>query len=176
MRRMASFMADVISGYNVALQSARSSKKVSNLSIRVQPERPCHEPDTPRGANPMKVMVFVKATPNSEAETLFKEPEKLAQMFAEMGRYNEELVKAGIMKGGDGPFTETKELIAGFWIWEVKSMEEAVEWAKKCPNPMPGEVSDLEIRPYYEAADFGAGFTPEEQVREADLRKRIGDA
>jgi hypothetical protein len=145
----------------------------------------------------MKVMVFVKATPNSEAETLFKEPEKLAKMFAEMGRYNEELVKAGIMKGGDGlkpskygkrirfngtkrsvidgPFAETKELVAGFWIWEVKSIEEAVEWAKKCPNPMPGEESDLEIRPYYEAADFGVGFTPEEQAREADLRERIGD-
>jgi hypothetical protein len=146
----------------------------------------------------MKVMVFVKATPNSEAETLFKEPEKMAKLFAEMGRYNEELVKAGIMKGGDGlkpskygkrirfngtkrsvidgPFTETKELVAGFWIWEVKSIEEAVEWAKKCPNPMPGEESDLEIRPYYEAGDFGEGFTTEEQAREADLRKRIGDA
>lgn len=135
----------------------------------------------------MKVMVFVKATPNSEAETLFKEPEKMAKLFAEMGRYNEELVKAGIMKDGDGlkpskygkrirfngakrsvidgPFAETKELVAGFWIWEVKSMEEAVEWAKKCPNPMPGEESDLEIRPYYEAADFGEGFTPEKQAR-----------
>jgi hypothetical protein len=145
----------------------------------------------------MKVMVFVKATPNSEAETLFKEPEKMAKLFAEMGRYNEELVKAGIMKGGDGlkpskygkrirfngtkrsvmdgPFAETKELVAGFWIWEVKSIEEAVEWAKKCPNPMPGEESDLEIRPYYEAVDFGEGFTSDEQAREADLRKRIGD-
>ena len=145
----------------------------------------------------MKVMVFVKATPNSEAETLFKEPEKMAKLFAEMGRYNEELVKAGIMKGGDGlkpskygkrirfngtkrsvidgPFAETKELVAGFWIWEVNSMDEAVEWAKKCPNPMPGEESDLEIRPYYEAADFGEGFTSEEKAREADLRKRIGD-
>jgi hypothetical protein len=143
-------------------------------------------------------MVFVKATPNSEAETLFREPEKMAKLFAEMGRYNEELVKAGIMKGGDGlkpskygrrirfdgtkrsvidgPFAETKELVAGFWIWEVKSIEEAVEWAKKCPNPMPGEESDLEIRPCYEAADFGEGFTPEEQAREADLRNRIGDA
>ena len=146
----------------------------------------------------MKVMVFVKATPNSEAETLFKQPEKMAKMFAEMGKYNEELVKAGIMKGGDGlkpskygkrirfngtkrsvidgPFSETKELVAGFWIWEVKSMEEAVEWAKKCPNPMPEEESDLEIRPYYEAADFGEGFTADEQAREADLRKRIGEA
>ena len=145
----------------------------------------------------MKVMVFVKATPNSEAETLFKEPEKMAKLFAEMGKYNEELVKAGIMKGGDGlkpskygkrirfngtkrsvidgPFAETKELVAGFWIWEVKSIEEAVEWAKKCPNPMPGEESDLEIRPYYEASDFGEGFTSDEKAREADLRKRIGD-
>ena len=75
----------------------------------------------------------------------------------------------------DGPFAETKELVAGFWIWEVKSIEEAVEWAKKCPNPMPGEESDLEIRPYYEASDFGEGFTSDEQAREADLRKRIGD-
>ena len=146
----------------------------------------------------MKVMVFVKATPNSEAEALFKEPEKMAKMFAEMGKFNEELVKAGIMKAGDGlkpskygkrirfngskrqvidgPFAETKELVAGFWIWEVKSMEEAVEWAKKCPNPMPGEESDLEIRPFYEAADFGEGFTAEEQAREADLRKRIAEA
>jgi len=145
----------------------------------------------------MKVMVFVKATPNSEAETLFKEPERMAKLFEAMGKYNEELVKAGIMKGGDGlkpskygkrirfngtkrsvidgPFAETKELVAGFWIWEVKSIEEAVEWAKKCPNPMPGEESDLEIRPYYEAADFGEGFTADEQAREADLRKRIGD-
>jgi hypothetical protein len=145
----------------------------------------------------MKVMVFVKATPNSEAETLFKEPGKMAKLFAAMGSYNDELVKAGIMKGGDGlkpskygkrirfngtkrsvidgPFAETKELVAGFWIWEVKSMEEAVEWAKKCPNPMPGEESDLEIRPYYEAADFGEGFTSEERAREADLRKRIGN-
>jgi hypothetical protein len=146
----------------------------------------------------MKVMVFVKATPNSEAETIFKEPEKMAKMFAEMGKYNEELVKAGIMKDGDGlkpskygkrirfngkkrtvidgPFSETKELVAGFWIWEVKSMEEAVEWARKCPNPMPDEESDLEIRPYYEAADFGEGFTADEQAREAELRKRIGEA
>lgn len=146
----------------------------------------------------MKVMVFVKATPNSEKETIFKEPETMAKMFAEMGKFNAELVKAGIMKDGDGlkpskygkrirfngskrsvidgPFAETKELVAGFWIWEVKSMEEAVEWARKCPNPMPGEESDLEIRPFYEAADFGAGFTPEEQAREAELRKRIGAA
>ena len=153
------------------------------------------------GASGLVLRSDARPTPRShdaaEAETLFKEPEKMAKLFAEMGRYNEELVKAGIMKGGDGlkpskygkrirfngtkrsvvdgPFAETKELVAGFWIWEVKSIEEAVEWAKKCPNPMPGEESDLEIRPYYEAADFGEGFTPEEQAREADLRNRIGD-
>ena len=141
----------------------------------------------------MRVMVLVKATAESEAGLL-----PTPELLAAMGAFNEELVKAGVMKMGDGlkpssqgkrirfdgakrsvvdgPFAETKELIAGFWIWEVKSMEEAVEWAKKCPNPMPGEVSDLEIRPYYEAADFGEGFTPEEQAREADLRKRIGEA
>ena len=123
----------------------------------------------------MKVMVFVKATPNSEAETLFKQPEKMAKLFAEMGRYNEELVKAGIMKGGDGlkpskygkrirfngtkrsvidgPFAETKELVAGYWIWKVKSKEEAIEWVKRCPNPMPTD-SEIEIRPFYEAEDF----------------------
>src|SRR5687767_15696810 len=140
----------------------------------------------------MRVMVIVKATKDSEAGVMPTE-----QMFSEMLAYNDQLVKAGIMLAGDGlhpsskgkrirfngakrsvidgPFAETKELVAGFWIWEVKSIEEAVEWAKKCPNPMPGEESDLEIRPYYEAADFGEGFTPDEQAREADLRKRIGD-
>ncbi len=142
----------------------------------------------------MKVMVFVKATPNSEAETLFREPEKLAKMFAEMGRYNEELVKAGIMKGGDGlkpskygkrirfngtkrsvvdgPFAETKELVAGFWIWEVKSMDEAVDWAKRCPNPMPGD-SEIEIRQVFEAEDFGAEFTPELRAQEERQRAQI---
>src|SRR6187399_2636484 len=146
---------------------------------------------------PMKVMVFVKATPNSEAG-LLPSDEATQKMFTEMGKFNEDLAKAGIIQAADGlkpssagkrltftdnghasvidgPFAETKELVAGFWIWEVKSLDEAVEWAKKCPNPMPGEESDLEIRPYYEAADFGEGFTPEEQAREADLRNRIGD-
>jgi hypothetical protein len=140
----------------------------------------------------MRVMVLVKATKDSEAGLM-----PSTELLEAMGKFNEELVKAGIMKAGDGlkpskygkrirfsgtkrsvidgPFAETKELVAGFWIWEVKSIEEAVEWAKKCPNPMPGEESDLEIRPFYEAADFGEGFTPEEQAREADLRKRIGD-
>jgi hypothetical protein len=114
-----------------------------------------------------------------------------------MGRYNEELVKAGIMKAGeglhpsskgarvhfsgakrtviDGPFAETKELVAGFWLWECKSLQEAIEWVKKCPNPMPGEDSDIEIRRIYEAEDFGAAFTPEEREREERLRRQIVD-
>jgi hypothetical protein len=141
----------------------------------------------------MRVMVLVKASAETEEGVLPTEQE-----LREMGEYNEALVNAGIMLDGDGlkpssagvrvhfsgdkrsvtdgPFAETKELLAGYWVWKVDSMDEAVEWAKKCPNPMPGEESDLEIRPYYEAADFGEGFTPDEQAREANLRKRIGDA
>lgn len=121
----------------------------------------------------MRVMVFVKATPESEAGKL--DGPEMEKMFEEMGRYNEELTKAGIMLAGDGlkptsqakrvhfsganrtvidgPFTETKELVAGFWIWEVKSMDEAVEWVKRCPNPMLSD-SDIDIRPIYEEADF----------------------
>jgi len=137
----------------------------------------------------MRVMVIVKATPNSEAGVL---PRK--ELFENMIRYNEELVKAGIMKNGDGlkpskfgkrvtfrpngkksvtdgPFAETKELIAGFWLWEVKSMDEALEWVKRCPDPMPGEESDIEIRPFFEAEDFGAEFTPELQQKVGELRK-----
>jgi hypothetical protein len=138
----------------------------------------------------MKVMVIVKATKNSEAGVMPSE-----QLLTAMGAYNEELVKAGIMLSGDGlhpsvkgkriqfsggkrtvidgPFAETKELIAGFWIWQVRSMEEAVEWARRCPEPMPGEVSELEIRPVFDAADFGAEYTPELQARDARLRKEL---
>jgi len=138
----------------------------------------------------MRVMVIVKATNNSENSVMPSE-----QLLAEMGRYNEELVKAGIMLAGeglhpsskgkrirfsgdnrtviDGPFAETKELIAGFWLWQVKSMEEAVEWAKRCPNPMPGEESDLEIRPVFEAEDFGEEFTPELREQEERLRAEM---
>lgn len=137
----------------------------------------------------MRVMVIVKADKNSEAGVMPSE-----QLLAEMGRFNEELVKAGIMLAGeglhpssrgvrvhfsgqrrtvtDGPFAETKELIAGFWIWKVKSMQEAIEWARRCPNPMPGD-SDLEIRPIFEAEDFGAEFTPELREQEAKLRAQI---
>jgi hypothetical protein len=115
------------------------------------------------------------------------------ELLTAMGQYNEELVKAGVMLAGeglhpsakgkrirfsgskrtviDGPFAETKELIAGFWLWQVKSLEEAVEWAKRCPNPMPGD-SDIEIRPVFEAEDFGAEFTPELRAQEERLRAR----
>jgi hypothetical protein len=138
----------------------------------------------------MKVMVIVKATKNSEAGMM-----PTPELFEAMGKYNEELVKAGIMLAGDGlkpsehgkrikfsggrrtvvdgPFAETKELIAGYWIWQVRSMEEAVEWARRCPDPMPGEDAELEIRPFFEAEDFGEAFTPEERAREDRLREEI---
>jgi hypothetical protein len=134
-------------------------------------------------------MVIVKATKDSEAGVL---PSK--ELIDAMGKYNEQLVKAGIMLAGDGlqpsskgkrvrfsgakrsvidgPFTETKELIAGFWIWQVRSMEEAVEWLKRCPNPMAGE-SEVEIRPVGEAADFGENLTPEAKERDQRLREQI---
>lgn len=137
----------------------------------------------------MRVMVIVKATKDSEAGIL---PSK--ELLTAMGKYNEELVKAGIMLAGeglkpsskgkrvrfsgpkrtvvDGPFAETKELIAGYWIWQVRSMEEAVEWLKRCPNPMPGE-SEVEIRPVYEMADLGENFTPELKQQEERLREKM---
>ena len=135
----------------------------------------------------MRFRVLVKASKDSEAGVMPTE-----QLLAEMGRYNEELVKAGVMLAGeglqpsskgarvhfsgdkrtviDGPFAETKELIAGFWLWEVKSMQEALDWAKRCPNPMPGTESELEIRPVFEAEDFGAEFTPELRAQEERVR------
>jgi hypothetical protein len=138
----------------------------------------------------MRVMVMVKATKNSEAGVMPTE-----ELFAAMSRYNEELVKAGSMLAGeglhpsragkrvrfaggkktviDGPFAETTELVAGFWLWQVKSMDEALEWARRCPDPMPGEESELEIRPVYEAEDFGEAFTPELRAQEERLREEI---
>ena len=138
----------------------------------------------------MRFMVMVKASPNSEAGVM-PGPE----MFEAMGNYNEQLVKAGIMKAGeglhpsskgarvhfsgakrtviDGPFAETKELVAGYWMWECKSLAEAIAWVKKCPNPMPGEDSDIEIRQVYEAEDFGEAYTPQERAREEFLRTQI---
>ena len=139
----------------------------------------------------MRFMVIVKATKNSEAGVLPSE-KLLEKLLAEMGTYNEGLVKAGVMLAGeglqpsskgkrvkfsgatrtviDGPFAETKELIAGFWLWQVKSMDEAIEWVKRCPDPMPGEESEIEIRQVFEAEDFGAAFTPE--LRQAEERQR----
>ena len=135
----------------------------------------------------MRVMVFVKANEDSEEGVM-----PTTEMLEAMGRYNEELVDAGIMKGGeglqpskkgkrilfdgasrtviDGPFTETKELVAGFWIWEVRDMDEAVAWARRCPNPMEG-ASVLEIRPVFEMTDFGDAMTPDV----ADLHNRVRD-
>jgi hypothetical protein len=141
----------------------------------------------------MKVLVFVKATPNSE-KGIF--PADAKKLFADMGKFNEQLVKAGIMQEADGlkpssagkritfsdsgatlvtdgPFAETKELVAGYWIWTVKSLDEAVEWAKRCPNPMPGEEGTLEIRPCYAMEDFADLAPKEEFAREARLRKQV---
>ena len=139
----------------------------------------------------MKVMVIVKATKTSEAGIMPSE-----KLLTDMGRFNEELVKAGIMLSGDGlhpsskgkriqfsagkpsividgPFAETKELVAGYWVWQVKSMDEAVAWARRCPDPMPGDDAVLEIRPFFEAEDFGKEFTPELRAKEQRLRADI---
>ena len=137
----------------------------------------------------MRVMVLVKADKDTEAGVLPSE-----KAFAEMGKFNEELVKAGVMLAGeglhpsskgarirfsgdkrtvvDGPFAETKELVAGFWLWQVKDMDEAVAWVKRCPNPM-NEETDVEIRPVFEAEDFGAEFTPELREQEDRLRTQM---
>ena len=137
----------------------------------------------------MRVMVIIKANKESEAGVTPDE-----KFFEKMMKYNEELVKAGVMLAGeglhpsskgarvqfsgtkrrviDGPFSETKELIAGFWLWKVKSLEEAIEWVKRCPNPMEGE-SEIEIRPIFEADDFGKEFTPELRAQEDRIRQRI---
>jgi hypothetical protein len=134
-------------------------------------------------------MILVKATKESEAGVT---PDQ--KLLADMGRFNEELVKAGIMLEGeglhpssrgtrvkfsgtkrtviDGPFPETKEIIAGYWLWRVKSKEEAIEWVKRCPNPMPNVESEIEIRQVFEAEDFGAEFTPELREQEAKLREQ----
>ena len=139
----------------------------------------------------MRFMVIVKASQDSEAGKL---PSR--ELFEAMGRYNEELAEAGILLAGeglhpsstgvrvrfsgdrrtviDGPFTETRELIAGYWLWQVQSKEEAVEWVKRCPNPMPGTEAEIEIRQVFEADDFGAALTPELREQEERLRARTG--
>ena len=138
----------------------------------------------------MRFMVMVKATRDSEAGVLPDE-----KLLADMGKFNEELVKAGVMLAGeglqpsskgarvrfsgtkrtviDGPFAETKELIAGFWLWKVKSKQEAIDWVKRCPNPFPEGDSEIEIRQVFEAEDFGAEFTPELRAQEERLRAEI---
>ncbi len=137
----------------------------------------------------MRFMIIVRATKDSEAGVMPSE-----QLLTDMGKFNEELVKAGVMLAGeglhpsskgarvkfsgakrtviDGPFAETKELIAGFWLWQVKSKEEAIEWVKRCPNPMKGE-SEMEIRQVFEAEDFGAEFTPELREQEERVRAQM---
>ena len=139
----------------------------------------------------MRVMVMVKATKDSEAGAM-----PSTELLEAMGKYNEELINAGIMLAGeglrpsvkgkrvafdgprrtviDGPFAETRELVAGFWLWEVKDLAEAVEWVKRCPNPMPGP-SEIEIRPVFEAADFGAALTPELAEQEDHLRGKVAN-
>jgi hypothetical protein len=136
----------------------------------------------------MRFMILVKATNDSEAGVMPSE-----QLLSEMGKFNEELVKAGVMLAGeglhpsskgarvrfsgakrtviDGPFAETKELVAGFWLWKCKSLQEAIDWVKRCPNPMPGE-SEIEIRQVFEAEDFGAALTPELKEQEDRLREK----
>lgn len=138
----------------------------------------------------MRVMVIIKANERSEAGEMPTE-----QLLIEMGKYNEELIKAGVMLAGegllasskgkrvrfsgadrtviDGPFAETKELIAGFWLWQVKSMDEALEWVRRCPDPMPGSEAEIEIRPVFETEDFGAEMTPELRAQEDRLRAEI---
>ena len=140
----------------------------------------------------MRVMVFVKATKDSETGIM-----PSSEMFEAMGKFNQELVNAGIMLAGeglkpsskgkrvafdgpsrkviDGPFAETRELVAGFWMWEVKNMAEAVEWVKRCPNPMPGP-SEIEIRPVYEMEDFGGAMTPEAAELHDENRKKLKKA
>src|SRR5216684_1770603 len=140
----------------------------------------------------MRFMVLVKASQDSEAGVLPSE-----QLLSEMGKYNEELVKAGVLLAGeglqpsskgarvkfsganrtviDGPFTEAKELIAGYWLFQVKSLAECIEWVKRCPNPMPGTESEIEIRQVFEAADFGEAFTPELQEAEQRLGAQMAE-
>lgn len=138
----------------------------------------------------MRFIVFVKATKNSEAGVMPSQ-----ELLSAMMKYNEELVKAGVMLGGeglhpsskgvrvkfagsqrivtDGPFAETNEIVAGYWLWQCKSKVEAIEWVKRCPNPMPGEESEIEIRPLFEADDFGAELTPELREQEERLRAQV---
>ena len=168
---------------------------IPDRRVRRNSERRCDGYLNQSGLRPernitMRVMVMVKATRNSEGGVM---PSK--ELLAEMGKFNEDMVKAGVLLAGDGlhpssrgkrvrfsggqksvidgPFAETKELVAGYWIWQVKSMDEAVEWVRRCPDPMPGDESEIEIRPVLEAEDFGNELTPELRAQEARLRAEI---
>lgn len=145
------------------------------------------------GSKPMRVMVIVKGTQASESGA---PPDEA--ILAEMGRFNEELVRAGVLLAGeglqpssrgvrvrysgsertviDGPFTEAKELVAGFWLWQVRSLDEAIAWARRCPNPMPGSEGEIEIRPVMEADDLGESLTPELRDQEARLHGQVAPA
>src|SRR6476660_6630288 len=158
------------------------------MSILDSPVRPPYRGHERRQI--MRVLVVVKASKESEAGQMPTE-----QLLREMGKFNEELVNAGVMQAGeglqpsskgkrvrfsganrtviDGPFSETKELVAGFWIWQVKSIEEAVEWVKRCPEPMPGEEAEIEIRPVFEMEDFGAAVTPEVKAQDDKVRAQL---
>jgi hypothetical protein len=159
----------------------------ATLSIQDSVIRLDSESPTSTGDNTMRFMIIIKASQDSEAGVMPTE-----ELLTAMGNYNEELVKAGIMLEGeglhpsskgarvrfsgekrtviDGPFAETKELIAGYWIWQVKSKQEAIDWVKRCPNPMPGTDAEIEIRQIFEAEDFGAEFTPELREQEERIR------
>jgi hypothetical protein len=161
----ASLVVEAATGWNPALRGRQlSGRGAATSTPRIPIERP--------GAV-MRVMVIVKATNESESGAMPK-----PELLAAMGKFNEELVKAGVMLDGaglkpsrhgarvrfsgtnrsviDGPFTETKELVAGYWLWQVKSLDEAIEWLKRCPHPHPGETADVEIRPLFEESDFAA--------------------
>jgi len=181
--------------YNPGLAVPDEQKKLSHrmskpaCPVRRHGESHCFQPNQ---ENPMRFMVLVKATADSEAGVMPSE-----QLLAEMGKFNEELVKAGIMQAGeglhpsskgarvrfsgkdrkviDGPFAETKELVAGFWIWQCASLQDAIDWVKRCPNPMPGD-SEIEIRQIFEAEDFGKEFTPELREQEERLRAQMEKA
>jgi hypothetical protein len=165
--------------------------RVEAVSISVLlARRMDRSPSAQGGSTNMRVMVMVKATEQSEAGEMPSE-----QLLSDMMAFNEDLVKAGVMLAGeglrpssagarvvfaagerkvlDGPFTETKELLAGYWVWQVKSLDEAIEWVKRIPDPMPGSEAVIEIRPVFESDDFGEELTPELRAKEQELRQQV---
>jgi len=167
----------------------RAIRRVDEAGYFPSPTHSSTATENIRGEFNMRFMILVKASKNSEAGIMPTE-----QDFTAMGKFNEELVNAGVMQASeglhpsskgarvrfsgdkrivvDGPFAETKELIAGFWIWNVKSKQEAIDWVKRCPNPMPGEEAEIEIRQIFAPEDFGDALTPELKAQEEELRAR----